>query len=528
MTEQLDRIRPDHDLRLDALVRELGPSATLEGDASVVVTGVHHDSRRVQRGDLFVARKGTGADGAKYVQDARNRGARAILAARGMISSADAGLPVISVGDAMEGLALAASAVYGHPSFGLEVIGVTGTNGKTTTTHLLRSAIDGACGRPRCGLIGTVMHAFGDMRIEAAHTTPEADDLARLMLAMKREGATHVAMEVSSIALALGRTRAVRFTVAALTNLTQDHLDFHGTMAAYGEAKEKLFLEYGPHTSVVCVDHEFGRALLPKLSGPRVRVSAEPDADADVKPTRLNLSARGIAGEVRTPEGTFALRSPLVGAHNVENLVVVLGCISALGLDVPRALAALASDVGAPGRLERCDEPGDDVIVLVDYAHTPDALARALDALRAVAKGRIVCVFGCGGDRDPHKRGPMGSAVAERADVAIITSDNPRTEDPAVIAEPIIGAVSASSLPRITVGEVPKTRGFLVELDRSRAIEVAIANAAAGDIVLVAGKGHEDYQIIGTEKRHFDDREHARAALVRRRERLSTTAKPSM
>ncbi len=522
MTEQLDRLQPDHPLRLDELVRELGPEATLSGDASVVVSGVHHDSRRVQPGDLFVARKGTGRDGAKYVQDAKNRGARAILAARGVLES-DLGLPVVTVPDAMEGLALAASAVYGHPSFGLEVVGVTGTNGKTTTTHLLRTAIDAACGRPRCGLIGTVSHAFGSIRIDAAHTTPEADDLARLMLAYKREGATHVAMEVSSIELAAGRTRAVRFTVAALTNLTQDHLDYHGTMKAYGDAKEKLFLEYGPGTSVVCVDHEFGRALVPKLFGPRLRVSGKVngDADADVKPTRLHLSARGIAGEVKTPEGLYPLRSPLVGAHNVENLMVVLGCVSALALDMNKATAALASDLGAPGRLERCDEPGDDVSVLVDYAHTPDALARALDALRAVqrgqARGRVVCVFGCGGDRDPHKRGPMGSAVAERADVAIVTSDNPRTEDPAAIAEPIVAAVSASALPRIGPASVSTERGYLLELDRSRAIDLAITNAAPGDIVLVAGKGHEDYQIVGTEKRHFDDREHARAALARRR-----------
>ena len=517
MTDALDGITPDHELRLDALVRELGEGAALEGDPAVLVTGVHHDSRRVQPGDLFVARKGAGADGVKYVQNARERGARAVLAARGTLTSKDVGLPVVSVPEVMEGLALAASAVYGHPSFGLEVVGVTGTNGKTTTTHLLRSAIDAACGAPRCGLIGTVAHAFGDMRIDAAHTTPEADDLARLMLAMKRAGATHVAMEVSSIALALGRTRAVRFTVAALTNLTQDHLDFHGTMEAYGRAKEDLFLRYGPHTSVICVDHDFGRALAAKIDGPCVRVSARVEGEADVKPTRLNLTSRGIAGEVRTPEGTFALRSPLVGAHNVENLAVVLGCLSALGLDVPKGLAALASDVGAPGRLERCDEPGDDVSVLVDYAHTPDALARVLDAVRAVAKGRVVCVFGCGGDRDAQKRGPMGAAVAGRVDVALVTSDNPRTEDPSAIAAPIVAAVSASSLPRISEAELASRRGYLVELDRGRAIDAAIAHAAPGDVVVVAGKGHEDYQIVGTEKRHFDDREHARAALERRR-----------
>jgi UDP-N-acetylmuramoyl-L-alanyl-D-glutamate--2,6-diaminopimelate ligase len=503
-------VNAENAMRLSDLVRELGASASLVGDANVVVTGVRHDSRAVEPGDLFVARKGASAktteDVVKYVHNASNRGARAVLAARGELDAIDLGLPLVTVPDAMEGLARAAAAVYGHPSFGLEVIGVTGTNGKTTTTHLIRTAIDAALGRPLCGIIGTVAHAFGDMRIVAEHTTPEADDLQRLMRTMKRAGATHVAMEVSSIAIAAKRTSAVRFTVAALTNLTQDHLDYHGTMDAYAEAKSKLFIEYGPGTAVVCVDHEFGREIFARVRGPKLSVSANVASDADVRPTKLALSARGIAAEIVTPSGTFALRSPLLGAHNVENLVVAIGCVDALGLEVDRAIAGLAHDRGAPGRLERCDEAEDDVVVLVDYAHTPDALARVLDALRAVTHERIVCVFGCGGDRDATKRGPMGDAVARRADVAIVTSDNPRTEDPAEIAKPIVAAARAIKEP-------------IVELDRARAIELAIRDARAGDVVLIAGKGHEDYQIIGADKRHFDDREHARAALARRKKK---------
>jgi UDP-N-acetylmuramoyl-L-alanyl-D-glutamate--2,6-diaminopimelate ligase len=519
MTEPLDRVAPDRPTRLGDLVRELGGAATLEGDAAVEVTGVHHDSRRVAPGDIFVARKGVSSDGTTYVQDARNRGAVAVLAAPG---TDGAGLPVVRVDDVMDGLARAAAAVYGHPSFALEVVGVTGTNGKTTTTHLVRSAIDAAKGGPSCGLIGTVAHGFGDLSVPAAHTTPEADDLQRLMLAMKRAGARHVAMEVSSIALALGRTRAVRFAVAALTNLTQDHLDFHGTMEAYAEAKARLFLEYGPGTSVVCVDHAFGRSLFERIAGPKLRVSARPGADADVAPVRVELSARGIEGVLRTPRGDFPFRSPLVGAHNVENLAVAVGCVHALALEIGPALEGLARDRGAPGRLERCDDEGDDVSVLVDYAHTPDALARVLDALRG--SGRVVCVFGCGGDRDAQKRGPMGQAVAARADVAIVTSDNPRTESPEAIAAPIVEAVRAK-LPRIDEESLGRERGFLVELDRGRAIDLAIRKACPGDVVLVAGKGHEDYQILGSEKRHFDDREHARAALARRRN--ETRARPS-
>jgi UDP-N-acetylmuramoyl-L-alanyl-D-glutamate--2,6-diaminopimelate ligase len=239
-------------------------------------------------------------------------------------------------------------------------------------------------------------------------------------------------------------------------------------------------------------------------------VSAHVGEHADVCPTELVLSERGIEGRVRTPSGTFPLKSPLVGAHNVENLMVAIGCACALNVEIPRALAGLATDVGAPGRLERVSREGfDDVAVFVDYAHTPDALARVLDAIRSVTKGRVVCVFGCGGDRDAQKRGPMGEAVARRADVAVITSDNPRTESPEAIAKPIEDAVSAV---------MPRDR-YVVELDRARAIELAVRDARPGDVVLVAGKGHEDYQVVGTEKRHFDDREHARDALARRRGR---------
>ena len=511
-SEEIDRVAPDHPTRLGDLARELG--ATVEGDANVEVRGVHHDSRRVRRGDLFVARKGASADGAKYVQDAKNRGAAAILAARG---AAHGDLPLLAVNDVLDGLARASAVVYGHPSFSLEVVGVTGTNGKTTTTHLVRTAIDAAKGKPSCGIIGTVAHGFGGFSVPAAHTTPEADDLQRLMLAMKRAGAGHVAMEVSSIAIAAKRTAAVRFTVAALTNLTQDHLDYHGTMEAYAAEKAKLFVDYGPGTSVVCVDHAFGRSLFDRIAGPKLRVSAHVGGDADVVPTRLDLSARGIEGTLRTPRGDFPFRSPLVGAHNVENLVVAIGCVHALALEIEPALAGLARDRGAPGRLERCDEGDDDIGVLVDYAHTPDALARVLDALRSVGSKRVICVFGCGGDRDAQKRGPMGEAVAARADVAIITNDNPRTESPEAIAAPIEEAVRAR-LPRIDESEIGVARGYLVQLDRARAIDLAVRKAEPGDVVLVAGKGHEDYQIVGTEKRRFDDREHARAALAKRRD----------
>ena len=345
------------------------------------------------------------------------------------------------------------------------------------------------------------------------------------MLAMKQRGAGYVAMEVSSIALELGRVAAVRFSCAAFTNLTQDHLDFHHTMEAYALAKRRLFMACAPGNAVINVDDAEGRALAALVRSPLLRTSAKVGADADIAPIEATLDARGIRARLRTPKGEVDLVSPLVGAHNLENLVVALGVVCALDLDVRRACAALAGEKGAPGRLERCDGPADDVTVLVDYAHTPDALARVLDTLRAVTMGRVLCVFGCGGDRDPKKRGPMGEAVGARAHAAIVTSDNPRTEDPAVIAEAAAAGVRTAGMSAIAPEELASgARGFFVELDRAAAIKTATLAALPGDVVLVAGKGHEDYQIVGTEKRPFDDRVVARDALSERRATIPPTS----
>jgi UDP-N-acetylmuramoyl-L-alanyl-D-glutamate--2,6-diaminopimelate ligase len=498
-------------ISLGELARELPMPSRTEGDASVRVTGVRHDSRSVQPGDLFVARRGAHADGARFVQDALARGASAVLAAPGSLDAGGIRAPVLFAADPAAALAYAASAVYGHPSFSLDVVGVTGTNGKTTTVHLVRAAIDGALGVPSTGVLGTVGHAFAGWQQAAEHTTPEADDVARVMARMRDLGATHVAMEVSSHALSLGRVQALRFRVAAFTNLTQDHLDFHGSMDAYAEAKARLFTELGPGSAVVNVGDPFGRSLAGRVKAPLVRVSGRVDfgtrragadpTEADIAPREATLDARGVRAIVRTPGGDVEIASRLVGAHNLENLVVALGVAHALELDLGRAARALSLEPGAPGRLERCDTPDDDIVVLVDYAHTPDALARVLDAVRASASGRLWCVFGCGGDRDPSKRGPMGRAVGARADVAIVTSDNPRGEDPAVIAAVAAAGVRDGGLEPV------------LELDRARAIALAVRSAAPGDAVVVAGKGHEDYQIVGHARHPFDDRREARRAL---------------
>ena len=500
-----DEQKQSHGMTLGEVARELGGSVQIVGDAGVRVTGVRHDSRDVRRGDLFVARAGAHIDGSRFIADAVSRGASAVVAAHGALGAERVRVPVVFVDDPATALAYASSAVYGHPSFSLEVVGITGTNGKTTTAHLVRAAVDGALGATTCGLLGTVEQSFGSWRADVEHTTPEADDLARAMGAMHARGATHLAMEVSSHALELGRVRAIRFRAAAFANLTQDHLDFHGSMEAYARAKARLFMDLGPGAAVLNVDDPFGRDLAARVKAVLVRVSACPGAAADIVPRQLHVDARGIDAVVRTPAGEVHLRSGLLGAHNLDNLLLALGIAHALDLELTRAADALSQAPAVPGRLERCDASGDDVMVLVDYAHTPDALARVLVTVRALSVGRVLCVFGCGGDRDPTKRGSMGEVVGERADVAIVTSDNPRTENASAIADAVIRGVRAA-------GCEP-----LVELDRRKAIDLAVRSAKQGDVVLIAGKGHEDYQIVGAEKLPFSDRMEARRALEARR-----------
>jgi UDP-N-acetylmuramoyl-L-alanyl-D-glutamate--2,6-diaminopimelate ligase len=496
-------------LRLDELVRELPRGAVIVGNPATHVSGVRHDSRTVEPGDLFVGRAGAVVDGTRFVADAIARGAAAVMVGAGTMDAGAATVPVVFVDDLPTALAHASAAVYGQPSFALDVVGITGTNGKTTTAHLVRAAIDGAVGTPTCGVLGTIGHAFRSWQAAAEHTTPEADDIARAMSDMLVRGATHVSMEVSSHGLALGRVRAVRFRVAALTNLTQDHLDFHGSMASYGEAKAKLFTELGPAAAVLNVDDAFGRELAGRVRTQTVRVSSRVDAgehEADLAPRSARIDGRGIEAVVRTPAGDVLVASRLLGAHNLDNLLLTLGMVHALDLDVARAAEALSRVEAPPGRLERCERIGDPIAVLVDYAHTPDALMRAISAVRTFAQGRVWCVFGCGGDRDPTKRAPMGEVVGRLADVAVVTSDNPRTEEPGDIALAVVSGVRAA-------GREP-----ILELDRRKAIDLAVRLASEGDVVLIAGKGHEGYQITGTVRHSFDDRSEARRALARRRD----------
>jgi UDP-N-acetylmuramoyl-L-alanyl-D-glutamate--2,6-diaminopimelate ligase len=422
-------------------------------------------------------------------------------------------------GTAREGLIRIAARIYGAPTRELFTIGITGTNGKTTTTWLIDEAL-GALGH-RPALLGTVEARGPGFRDPSALTTPEGDAIDRFARKMKDAGATHLVMEVSSHALALSRVDGVSFEVAGFTNLTQDHLDFHGTMEAYFEAKARLFLELRPAHACINVDDPWGAKLAARFlaaKGPDarlLRVSSR-GAEAEIRATRVEQRRDGMVIEADTPFGPIRVQSPLLGAHNVDNLLLAAACLMGsrrIPMPTREALGrALGAASGAPGRLERVPDRRD-VAILVDYAHSPDALEKALVTLRAITPGRLVCVFGCGGDRDQGKRPLMGRVVDSNADLAIVTSDNPRTEDPSAIVAMILPGLTR--LPRIDAAALPRSdRGQTAVVDRRAAIHAAIRAARAGDTVLIAGKGHEDYQILGTQKVHFDDREEARAAVV--------------
>ena len=474
----------------------------LIGDAGVRLFGVHQDSRRVEAGDLFVARSGDKVSGASFAEAAVERGAAALIVERGAPLPALA-VPMIEVADARRSLALCAETVYGNPSRALRLVGITGTNGKTTTSWLVERALAGAGYKP--ARLGTVGFAFGGESFDSALTTPEADDISRFAARTREAGGTHFAMEVSSHALSLDRVRALHFAVAAFSNLTQDHLDFHASFAEYGETKARLFTDLAPSASVVNVDDSFGARLAARAHGTVLRVSKR--SGADICPQSVTVDAHGIRGTFLTPSGDVRLESRLVGEHNLENLLLALGILQALGVNLSEAADALGQAPQVPGRLERCDQPGDDVLVLVDYAHTPDALERVLIAARSLTVRRVLCVFGCGGDRDPQKRPRMGGAVGRLADYAWLTNDNPRTEEPRAIAA------------AVEVGLREMDGKYEVELDRARAIELATLRAEPGDVVLIAGKGHEPYQLIGGHSFPFDDRIEARRALALRRQR---------
>ncbi|HEY0172913.1 MAG TPA: UDP-N-acetylmuramoyl-L-alanyl-D-glutamate--2,6-diaminopimelate ligase [Pyrinomonadaceae bacterium] len=487
---------------LGAVARAVG--GELEGDDAAPVEDVTHDSRQAGRGWLFVAIRGEKSDGNRFVDDVSGRGAAGVVSE--LERPADFRGGWIRVPEARRALALAAAEVHGHPSRELKLVGVTGTNGKTTTAYLVAAVVE-AAGNPTA-LVSTVEYRVAGERQPALHTTPEASDLQRILRRAVGAGCRVAVMEASSQALDLRRCDALRFEVAAFTNLTQDHLDYHGTMGEYFDAKRRLFdgrLGRPPRASVVNVDDEYGARLYEELRrAGRDVLRYGLDGESEVTARGVESSLGGTRLVLRTPEGEREVLSPLVGRPHVYNILTAAGVAHALGLGLDATASALASCGGAPGRFERVTHAGDFAVV-VDYAHTDDALRSVLRTAREVARGRVITVFGCGGDRDRTKRAPMGEAAASLSDVTIATSDNPRTEDPLAILRDVEEGLRTAGRP------------YLKIVDRREAIQRAVAEARGGDIVIIAGKGHEDYQIVGTEKRHFDDREVARGALAERR-----------
>jgi len=469
-----------------------------QGSWSLPIAGVTADSRKVEPGWAFVAVCGFTADGHQFIPQAIARGAVAVVLERTTGLAFPPSVSCVRVADSRRALAHMAAAYYGHPSHRLSLIGVTGTNGKTTSTYLIEAMLRANGCTP--GVIGTVTYRHAGREQPAGQTTPEAGDLQRLLHEMLEAGVSHCVMEASSHALALERVWGCRFAAALFTNLTQDHLDFHGDMQTYYAAKARLFRGYPLGVAVVNGDDPYGALLLRETQAPRLTYGFS--AEADVCVAHLVMSRQGIELQAKVQGQLVRVCSGLIGRHNVYNILGALAVAAGLGLDLSGARQGIESLAAVPGRFERVDE-GQPFTVLVDYAHTDDALRNVLLAARGIAQGRLLLVCGAGGDRDRGKRPRMGRVAAEYADLTLITSDNPRTEPPMEIIRAIeSGYQQAAAPPRYRVIE-----------DRAKAIQEAIALARAGDVVLIAGKGHETYQIVGTRRLPFDDRLVAREAL---------------
>ena len=485
---------------LAELADQLGVAAP---DDEAGVTGITHDSRAVRPGDLYAALPGARAHGADFVTQAAGLGATAVLTdPAGAERVAAAGLPALVVDDPRARMGELAATIYGHPGRDLLQIGITGTSGKTTTAYLVEG---GLRTEKSTGLIGTVEMRIGDERIKSERTTPEATDLQALFAVMRERGTEAVAMEVSSHALVLGRVDACVFDVAVFTNLSPEHMEFHSGMEDYFQAKAQLFTPRRSRLGVVNIDDEYGRRLAKEATVPVVTYSAEGHPDADWRADEAEVGPLDSTFTVLGPKDErISAKSPLAGPFNVANTLAAIVSLAAAGLDPQTAADGVAAVPGVPGRLERVDE-GQPYFAVVDYAHKTDAVESVLRALRKVTEGRLHAVLGCGGDRDTTKREPMGAAVARFADTAVLTSDNPRSEDPlAILAVMLQGAASVPAHER---GEVQ------VFEDRAAAIAAAVARAEPGDTVVVAGKGHEQGQDIAGVVRPFDDREVLREAI---------------
>jgi len=489
-------------MKLSHLIAKVD-GVTVLGDGDPDIGCVTDDSRKVARGSLFVARSGTRGDGRAFITDAVARGAVAVLsdASIPLTELRSSGVAMLQCSNAATSGVDLAHAFAGFPASAMRMIGITGTNGKTTVAFLVQHLLIHAA--TKCGLIGTVVIDDGAARTPAELTTPGGIELARMLGTMAHNGCQAVAMEVSSHALHQRRVQGIDFSVGVFTNLTGDHLDYHGSMDAYADAKAQLFDGLRPGAcAVVNSDDPAHARMLRSCTARAVRCSMS-DASADCRAEVVRVAIGGMRLRLHGPWGSFESDFPCVGRHNAMNALQAVAAAWSLGVSAEALESGLPTASAPPGRLQPVTALHDPFAVLVDYAHTDDALANVLSALRpVVGSGRIVLVFGCGGDRDRTKRPRMGATAVHGADIVFVTSDNPRTEDPVAIIDQILAGVPDDRIERVSA-----------RLDRATAIADALAAARAGDIVLIAGKGHENYQIVGTEKRHFDDCEQARAAL---------------
>ncbi|HEX2226178.1 MAG TPA: UDP-N-acetylmuramoyl-L-alanyl-D-glutamate--2,6-diaminopimelate ligase [Candidatus Binatia bacterium] len=496
----------------------------VDGDGEREIKGLAYDSRQVERGFVFFAIRGEKWDGHEFVEEAAGRGAAALVVGRAVRSPG--ATVVIRVPDVRRTMALWSAHFYGEPSRALKLVGITGTNGKTTCSYLIEAIL--AVARMAPGVIGTINYRYAGQELPSHHTTPESLDLQRLLSEMLHRGARAGVLEVSSHALAQERVRGLQFDAALFTNLSRDHLDYHADMDDYFAAKSKLFTDHLAHSAkpkrsaIVYAGDPRGAELVKMLNATDVDVwTYGEDSHCDVHPVQVLSDVTGIRGQISVKGRALEFSSAMIGAANLQNILgaTAVGC--ALGLPSDVIAAGIRSLTTVPGRLEKV-ENGRGFSVLVDYAHTPDALEKVLATVRPLAQRRVFAVFGCGGDRDRGKRPVMGEIAARLSDIAIVTSDNPRTEEPGSIIAEIEGGLRCAgkaSVPAFKAGtensKLESENGYYVEADRRAAIRIALASARPGDVVLIAGKGHEDYQIIGTEKTHFDDREVAREELAR-------------
>lgn len=499
-------------MKLNGLIEGLAMHQ-ISGSTSEEIFGIAFNSKEVEPGFLFAAIKGATHNGHDFISEAIHRGAKTIIAET--VPDAQCEVTWITVPDTRIALAQVAAKFLNDPSLALKVVGITGTNGKTTTSYLLESIFRAAGYNP--GVIGTINYRFGNIVRQSPNTTPESLEIQKLLAHMVKEKVSHVAMEVSSHALDQNRVEGVNFAVGVFTNLTPEHLDYHGTMEEYTQSKAKLFSCFLDRSKIAGEKFAVLNQDDPQTSYFRSHTSVSiipygMGNDVDITIEEAQVFQEGIRGTLKTPRGDIKFASSLFGRFNLYNIMAAAGAAICLDTPLEAIRAGIENFISVPGRMERIGQERN-FTILVDYAHTPDALEKALFSLRELEPQRIITVFGCGGDRDRKKRPMMGEIAAQLSDLVVITSDNPRTERPEAIIAEIEGGVKSAGLEKISLSESAYRKGYFTVVDRFEAIQAALQMAKRGDIVLVAGKGHEDYQIIGKERVPFDDREKIKEAL---------------